>query len=478
MVGRDSTTRRDVLKLTGTAVGATLLGGVGAAESATWESVTSPVDVTLYDVETTARNDFAVGGAGIVIERTDEGWTKVVDGGPTGNGSGLYGADVTDDGKRLWFVGSSGAIGEYDVETGNLVDHSAPNDVTNNFNDVSVTGDADEANVYVAGDSGSVHYSFENGATGTWNYVAVGQGAGIRAIDFHDVKAGHLVNGNANVFYTGDGTTWNKTGIADADVSLYGVDSNAKDDVWVAAGSGTVYHYTPDAEGTPKWFSTKVGEAGLRDIEVDDGDGYAVGNAGAVFDRENGSWSSDTTPNGQGLKAVVDQTNDIAVGASGTIIATDPDAEAEPGSGGGGQSGDAGRIGRVDTQTGGSKTLTFTVENVASQDVTVDRWALETTVQVESIQRSGAEVTADGTAVAGSKTGFPVDAAFRSFGTAPTVAAGEQATFDFGQYDNGNVALTLQEATERPSGDYVSATFEYADGTAETFYWKVTNVNS
>ena len=478
MQERDSTTRRDVLRLTGAAVGATLLGGVGAAESTTWESVSSPVDVTLHDVETTARNDFAVGGGGTVIERTTEGWAKVVDGGPTGNGSGLYGADVTDDGERLWFVGASGAIGEYDVETGTLVDHSAPDDVTNNFNDVAVTGDAGEANVYVAGDSGSVYYSFENGASGTWNYVTVGQGAGISAIDFHDVKSGHLVNGNANVFGTGDGTTWNRIGVADADVSLYGVDSNAADDVWVAAGSGTVHHYTPDAEGTPKWFSTKVGEAGLRDIEVDDGDGYAVGNAGAVFDRANGSWSRDTTPNGQGLKAVVDQTNDIAVGASGTIVATDPDAEADPGSGGGGESGDAGQIGRVSSQTSGSKTLVFTVENVGSRDVTVDRWALETTVQVESIRRSGAEVTADGSAVADSEDGYPVDATLRSFDTSPTVAAGEQVSFDLGQYDAGNVALTLQEATDRPSGDYLSATFEYADGTTESFYWEVTNVNS
>jgi hypothetical protein len=479
MRGRSQTTRRGVLKLSAAAVGATLFGGAAAAETAMWESVASPVDVTLHDVETTARNEFAVGGAGVVIERTQEGWTKVVDGGPTGNGSNLFGADVTDDGKRLWFVGASGAIGEYDVETGNLVSHSAPNDVTNNFNDVSVTGNADEANVYVAGDSGSVYYSFENGATGTWNSVSVGQGAGIRAIDFYDVKSGHLVNGNANVFTTSDGTTWNKIGIADADVSLYGVDSDGADDVWVAAGSGVVYHYRPDAEGTPKWFRTKVGEPGLRDVELTDGDGYAVGNSGAIFDRASGSWSRDETPNGQGLNAVVDQDgNDLAVGASGTIVATNPDAEAEPGSEGGGESGSAGDVARVDTETSGSKTLTFTVENVGSSPVTVERWALETNVQVESIQRSGAEITVDSSAVHGDPDGFPVDGQFRSFATAPTVAAGETAAVDFGQYDNGNVALTLDPATEKPSGNYLSATFEYADGSTETFYFAVTNVNS
>jgi|GEM_PF-499911 len=475
---RDAT-RRDVLKLGTAAVGTTLLGGVGAAESASWEAVTTPVDTTLNDVEQTARNNFAVGGAGVVVERTERGWEKVVDGGPTGNGSDLLGADVTDDGARLWFAGASGAIGEYDVETGNLVDHSAPNDVTNNFTDVAVTGAADEANVYVAGDSGSVYYSFENGATGTWNGVSVGQGAGIEAIDFHDVRSGHLVNGNGNVFATDDGTTWSGIGIADADVSLYGVDSNAADDVWVAAGAGTVYHYSPDAEGTPKWVPETVGEPGLRDIEVTDGDGYAVGNAGAVFDLAGGSWTRDETPTGQGLAAVVDQPdNDIVVGASGTVLATDPDAEADPGSGGEGQSGDAGRIGRVDTQTSGSKTLAFTVENVADQPVTVEKWALETTTLVDTVERSGAEVSVDGTGVADSPDGFPVDAEFRSFDTAPTVAAGETATVEFGQYDGGNVALTVEPVAERPAGNYLSATFAYADGTSETFFFDVTNVNS
>jgi|APHM01.1.fsa_nt_gi hypothetical protein len=473
------TTRRDVLRLGTAAVGATLLGSVATAESAGWETVTSSVDATLNDVEQTARNDFAVGGAGVVIERTERGWRKVVDGGPTGNGSDLYGADVTDDGKRLWFAGASGAIGEYDVETGNLVDHSAPNDVTNNFVDVAVTGNADEANVYVAGDSGSVQYSFENGATGTWNGVSVGQGAGIQAIDFHDDRSGHLVNGNANAFATDDGTTWNGIGIADADVSLYGVDSDAPDDVWVAAGAGTVYHYSPDAEGTPKWVPEKVGEPTLRDIEVTGDAGYAVGDSGAVFERTGGEWSREETPIGQGLAAVVDTAdNDVAVGASGTVIATNPDSEADPGSGGGGQTGDAGRIGRTDTQTNGSKTLAFTLENVGDQSVTVEEWALETTTLVDTVERSGAEVTVDGTAVAGSPEGFPVDSEFRSFSTTPTLAAGETATVDFGQYDGGNVALTVDPVAERPDGNYVSATFAYADGTSETFFFEVTNVNS
>jgi hypothetical protein len=475
-------TRRRFLQLSGTTVAVSALGaGTTAAETDSWESVTSPVDTTLYDVEQTARNNFAVGGAGVVIERTDKGWKKVVDGGASGNGNDLYGADVTDDGERVWFVGASGAIGEYDVETGNLEDHSAPNDATNNFNDVAVTGKAGEANVYVGDGSGNVHYSFENGASGTWNYVTVGQGAAIEAIDFHDNRNGHLVNGNANVFYTGDGTTWNKTGISDADVALHGIDSEAKDNVWVAGGSGVVYHYTLDSEGTPKWFRNKIGEPGLRDIKVESGDGYAVGKSGAIFDRVDGEWTKDTTPSEQNLKAIVDQSdNDIAVGTSGTIFETDPDADADDGSSGGSQDGDAGRIGRVSTQTSESKSLTFTLENVSDQSVTIDEFALETDMQVETIERSGDEVVLKGdtAGTADSTDGFAVDGKVKTLDASAVYDAGTTGEADFGLYDGGNVALTVEPVKEKPAGSYIGATLVYGDDTQETFWFEVTNVNS
>ncbi|QLH78236.1 hypothetical protein HZS55_13375 [Halosimplex rubrum] len=311
-------TRRNVLKAAGAALGAAAVPSVASASSADseWTAVKSPVGGTLYDVEETSEGAYAVGDAGVVLERTAKGWRKILDGGPTGNGNNLYGADVTDDGERLWFVGSSGAIGEYDVTTGNLVDHSAPMDVTNNFNDVSVTGEAGEANVYVAGDSGKMYYSFENGATQTWDYVTPGSGSAINAVDFYDDREGHIVDGNKSVFYTGDGSTWDKIGLADANVNFYGVDSDGADDVWVSGGGGMVFHWTGS-----RWVPRDTGDAGLRDIEVEDGVGYAVGGGGAVYDREDEEWKPDATPTGQNLKAVCRESEvEIAVGAGGTIL--------------------------------------------------------------------------------------------------------------------------------------------------------------
>ncbi|WEL20962.1 hypothetical protein [Halorhabdus sp. BNX81] len=307
-------TRRTVLKTAGVAATAAAVPTVLASESG-WTSVASPTGNTLYDVEYTAEGAYAVGAGGLVLERTSKGWRKVLDGGPTGNGNSLYGADVTDDGQRLWFAGSSGAIGAYDVQTGNLENYSAPMDVTNNFNDIAVTGRAGEANVYVAGDSGKMYYSFENGEEGSWEYVTPASGSNINAVDFYDEKSGHIVDGNKTVLHTQDGATWNKIGLADANVNFYGVDSDGPDDVWVSGGGGMVFHW----DGV-EWTPTDTGDAGLRDLEVADGEGLTVGGGGEVYDYDGSKWTADATPTGQNLKALVQGDPPIAVGAGGTIV--------------------------------------------------------------------------------------------------------------------------------------------------------------
>lgn len=309
--------RRATLQTTGAvALGAIGLAGLSSA-TGSWTTATSPTDEDLYDVAYATDGAYAVGGGGVVLERSGGSWTKIVDGGASGNGNGLHGADVTDDGERLWFVGTSGEVGEYDVSTGTLYDHSQPGDTGDNLNDVAVTGRAGEANVYAACDSGHVHYSFENGESQTWEYVTPGSGAALTAIDFYDARSGHLVDTNQKVFETDDGGTWEAIGIADANVNFYGVDSDASDDVWVSGGNGMTFHWNGS-----EWTATDLGDASLRDVEVTDDDsaGYTVGSGGNVFHRESGSWHEDDTPTGANLKAIVRGSPDIAVGASGTIV--------------------------------------------------------------------------------------------------------------------------------------------------------------
>ena len=152
-------------------------------------------------------------------------------------------------------------------------------------------------------------------STGTWDSVTPGSGSEINAVDCYDSKKGHAVDGNQTVFVTGDGTTWDKLGIADANYNVYGVDSDATDDVTVSGGGGSVY----ERDGA-QWARTDTGDASLRDVEVADDDGLTVGGGGAVFRLGRDGWVQETTPTGANLKAVVRDTPDVAVGAGGTVI--------------------------------------------------------------------------------------------------------------------------------------------------------------
>lgn len=310
--------RRRFVTLAGASVAAAGLSTSPVAGATGWTTAETPVQTTLYDVEYTVNDAYAVGGGGVVIHRTNDGWTKILEGGPTGNGNTLRGADPTADRKRLWFVGSSGAIGEYDVTTGSLNDYSAPNDVTNNFNDVAVTGAAGEANVYVAGDSGKMYYSFDNGET--WDQATPASGSNINAVDFYDARSGHIVDGNKTVLATNDGASWERIGIADANNNFYGVDSDSASDVTVSGGGGTVWNW----DGS-QWCREDTGDAALRDIEVDDTRGLTVGGGGKVFRRNSTGWQQEAAPPDQNLKAVLRGTDfgypyDIATGAGGTVI--------------------------------------------------------------------------------------------------------------------------------------------------------------
>lgn len=290
------------------------------AEPGVWSRVATATDNTIRDVAITSEGAYAVAEGGLLLKRTPQEWTTVVDGGVSGNGNDLFGLAVTESGDRLWLVGASGAVGEYDVTTGSLTDRSQPVGSSNNYNDVAVTGSADTAHVYVAGDSGKLFYTFENGREGTWNEVTPGSGAALNAVDFFAPRAGHLVDGNQSVFETDDGGTWTGIGIADADVDFQAVDSDGPETLWVAGGSGMVYRW----DGT-EWTPSNLGDAGLQDLEVNSNEatGLAVGGDGAVFAYDGTTWTPEDTPTTQNLHAVVlatDTTSAIAVGAGGTIL--------------------------------------------------------------------------------------------------------------------------------------------------------------
>ncbi len=286
-----------------------------AADEDEWVVEPTETDGTLHDVVSADAGRFAVGDGGVLTAPGPDGWVTLRDGGPSGNGNDLYGAAVTDDGERVWFVGASGAIGEYDPATETLIDRSAPMDNTNNYNAIAVTGPAGDADVFVAGDSGKIYYSFANGEEGTWEDVTPGSGSALPDIEMYDSRSGHAIDTNGRVFATDDGITWEPIGIEDADVTFYGLDSDAADDVAVSGGNGTVLTY----DGVD-WTPDALGDAVLTDIDTDGDTGLVVGGGGVVQELTPDRRVVRDTPTGENLTAVDRDEDAVVVGAGGTVL--------------------------------------------------------------------------------------------------------------------------------------------------------------
>jgi len=304
---------RSAMVFAGVLVLAIAMSSVGAAQD--WNDEATPTGENLYGVETTSNGTFAVGTGGEVIQRTGSGWVLTTDTGPSGNSNELYGVDATDDGDTIWFVGLSGAVGEYDVVSGQLNDYTNPGELsTNNFNDVAVKKQSGSAAVYIAAADGKVYYTQDNGTN--WNEVTPASGSEINAIDFFDDQIGHLVDANKQVYETTDGgNSWTKIGIQGAGESFLDVDSESTSDVRVTTANGSVYRYDGSS-----WTKTQVSENELRGIEQNGGSGYVVGGNGSVYRLSSGSYSQEGTTTTNLLRDVTLGSPNVSVGDSGTAL--------------------------------------------------------------------------------------------------------------------------------------------------------------
>lgn len=331
-----ATSRRRFLGGAGMAAIGSLTMASTAAGAGPWTAADSPTVETLHDVGFALDGAYAVGEDGVLLRRDGGQWRVVLDEGPDGNGDDHFALDATDDGERVWFVGASGTIGEYDATTGLVSepegpdDHSAPDDYTGNFRDVAVTGDGGDATVVVTDDSGIVHYSFDDGES--WDYVTPGSGSTTPAVSLYDDTAGHVADTNQTVLATDSVRDYEKIGIGNVDENFYGLSSNGESDVWVCGNRGMVFHY----EGGG-WSETDLGRLVLRSIDVatDRAQGLAAGSGGRVF-RLSGTWTEESTPTRKRLRGVVrgdpdafafsptvSDLPDVAVGKNGTIIEQD-----------------------------------------------------------------------------------------------------------------------------------------------------------
>ena len=148
-----------------------------------WQSVTTPFDVDLYDVVHADENPFAVGGSGTIVANRDEGWETVVSSGPAGQNSTLRSIATTEKGSRVWFAGASGAIGMYDTIRNRTYDFSYAKDISGSWQAITVFGTAGSEKVFVSNGSGTIlSVSLSGLETTGWSPAKPGSGASIPAL--------------------------------------------------------------------------------------------------------------------------------------------------------------------------------------------------------------------------------------------------------------------------------------------------------
>lgn len=330
--------RRTVLRTAGSAavvVGGTSLVGTTTADSE-WVVAETPTDQPLYDATHTADGPYAVGGEGHVLRRGDDGWEVVVDSGPGARNRSLYAADVTDDGRRLWFAGDSGAVGAYDVDEDRKHDFSYPAGLDDDLLGLVVDGDRGEECVLVGSSAGDA----VDGCTGAdgefaWNDpVEPADGAAVAGFALEDgdtLETAPPVVGadqSQNAYRSPDfNESWDRFGVEDADETFYGVET-LPDRVFVPTDAGTVYRYDRAEE---VWTPEVVAETAVTGLD-DSPDGetlLASGEEGRVHERTvEDEWTTRETPAMVTLRGVsyaeglgfLSDPVDVAVGEAGTVV--------------------------------------------------------------------------------------------------------------------------------------------------------------
>ncbi|GAD53187.1 hypothetical protein MBEHAL_1947 [Halarchaeum acidiphilum MH1-52-1] len=342
--------RRTFLKVAGgTAAavggGALVTNGVSAASDGSsestsgssggsdpWTEIDSPISQTLYGVVDTTAGPHAVGKGGTILARQGGDWTAVVKHGPATRENMLKAVDVTDDGKRIWYAGSSGALGAYDVEKGMKYDYSAPHEHTSTWEGIAVTGTRESENVYISNGSGEVYDAHTNdkGCVVFDQLIKPGSGSKISAIDFQgqNVKKGFAADTSGNAFKTADASdSWKDVGVPNAQVKFYDVLTYQTSDaerVYITGGGGRLFRRDCVCN---RWTPIELGSKAFRSISrnPDTGTKVVVGSAGAGYRLSgSGGWQSFDTGTSSGLNAVAlthfSDSPPVAVGASGAIV--------------------------------------------------------------------------------------------------------------------------------------------------------------
>lgn len=281
-----------------------------------WSEVETPISEALHGPVQTANGPYIVSTDGRVLRQTRGTWEMRAESDPAENDYSLTTVDATSDGKRIWFVGSSGAFGAYDLETAKTDDYSGPKEKTSTWEAIAVTGETGNERLKIANSSGEVLPVTinENGYPQWGEVTKPGSGASITALDYGGDTC-YAIDTSGTVFEeTDDG--WTDIGIKNAQVNFYDLCATEKT-VLVVGSDGKIYCYD---RSCANWTLVSVGEETLHKVDRIDNTTVAVGTSGHIYQQSSQrNWTRISSPLENDLAPLMLGTSNITVGADGMI---------------------------------------------------------------------------------------------------------------------------------------------------------------
>lgn len=287
-----------------------------AEETLTWTETATPIDGTVFDVTTTANGPAAVGDGGTVVGRASDGsWGVVVANGPAARGEPLYAVAATDDGRRVWFSGSGGAVGYCDLESGDRVDHSRPDGMDVTFHALAVAGARGSEKLLLADGNGVVLPGTVDGDRLDWDRrTTPADGTAITALAADGGGYGYGVDGNGTVWKTTE-SGWARIGIDDAENSLYAA-AAGQSTLIVGGGNGRLYERGESNDWTPH----SVGDGAVECLDVRGRTHMAGGESGLLRIRSGETWREPEWTGPQTIHGVLAGSPSVAVGENGLVL--------------------------------------------------------------------------------------------------------------------------------------------------------------
>ena len=295
-----------------------------------WHKAESPTSRTLYDVVVSRAGVFAVGEDGIIVGRCHGIWERIDKDSPNLEvvGNTLYDAATPEDGRNVWFCGSSGAIGVYEPKEQELLDYSAPGEKTSTWETIAVAGTKGNEYIFVGNGSGELLRGRRDGKAINWQDVREPEGGSTLVdLEFPTANVGFLADSSGELSRTTDaGDSWNNIGVRGAGHALHSIGAADEKTVFVSADAGAIYRYN----GTT-WTEMNAGSASVDGIDiVDRKTGLACTSQGGVYSLTDGRWEQQRSDDGTVLHSIIfgnEATPHVAVGGSGEIVERFPSAD-------------------------------------------------------------------------------------------------------------------------------------------------------